>query len=179
MKSEKEIVENVSKMSDEKICEILVDKTGWQEAVFNQAVIEARKRNLKVGQGSEAEIKNQATNIQAGLVRDILDGLSIQQMVSKLEDSGIPSDFAKETVKKVAKQVGLEQDKISRMRVGTNLVICTGGLLFSIWSFMNAGAGGTFFLAWGAILFGGIKAYFAWPSIKIWETFLKEADALS
>jgi hypothetical protein len=42
--------DRILKMSNEEICEILIDKDGWQEEVYSRAVAEAKSRNIGMEQ---------------------------------------------------------------------------------------------------------------------------------
>lgn len=168
----------VAKMSDEQILEILVDRTGWRDDVYAAAVAEAGKRNLKVGVGDAGTVQKQSQNIQAGLARDILDGLSLPAIIAKLEGMGIPPDVARQTAKQVALQVGQAERRACAGRFIVQALICAAGVLLSVRSYLVAGPGGTFFLAWGAVVFGGWKAYATWPSLKSWDKLLDEAEGL-
>jgi hypothetical protein len=165
----------VSKMEDDQIRAILVDKEGWQDAIYDAAVFEANKRNITAIGTSEESIKNQAENILQMTQRLIHDSEPLQSITRKLIERGIPEIHAKETVKKEALSLAQaksdEYDNVFRR----NLMICGGGVLVTIITFITAIGGGTYVLAWGAILLGGVKAAAAYPALTKWRSVVKES----
>ena len=167
--------ERVSKMDDDQIRAILVDKEGWQEEIYNAAIFEAEKRIISTIGTSEESIKNQAENILQMTQRLIHDSEPLKSIIEKLIQRGIPEIHAKETVKKealsLAQSKSDEFDNVFRK----NLMICGGGVLVTIATFIMAIGGGSYVLAWGAIIFGGIRAAVAHSTLTKWRSVITES----
>ncbi len=92
----------------------------------------------------------------AGLVKS---GMSASQVESKLVEKGLDRAAASIVVKKLfalrAKAVGAAAKK--NMLYGA--LWCIGGILVTAVTFSAAGKGGTYVVAWGAIIFGGIQFF--------------------
>ena len=165
----------VEKMEDDQIRAILVDKEGWQDAIYDAAVFEADKRGITALGTSAESVKNQAENILQMIQRLIHDSEPLKSIVDKLVERGIPEYHAKETVKKESLSLAQAQSNTYDDVFRKNLMICGGGVLVTIITFVTAIGGGTYVLAWGAILFGGIKAFVAYQTLTKWRSVVKES----
>ena len=164
-----------SKMDDDQIRAILVDKEGWQDAVYDAAIFEANKRGITALGTSEESVKNQAVNILQMTQRLIHDSEPLQSIIEKLIQRGIPEYHAKETVKKESLKLAQAQSNAIDHMFRKNLLICGGGVLVTLITFITSIGGGTYVLAWGAILFGGIKAAAAYQTLTKWRGVVKES----
>jgi hypothetical protein len=48
---------------------------------------------------------------------------------------------------------------IGRLELGYGGLVCLVGLVITIWTYTSALNGGTYFVAWGAIIFGAIRFF--------------------
>jgi hypothetical protein len=90
----------------------------------------------------------------------INQGKSRAQIETELKSIGLGQESASGVVNRAFQL----RKKAHRDVAGRNMLFgalwCVGGTLFTVWSYQSASqgsGGGTYFIAWGAILFGGIQ----------------------
>jgi TusA-related sulfurtransferase len=172
-------IENrVASMTDGEILEIVIDKDGWQEALYQRAIVEAKNRNLKVGDGNPESISKQKDVVIISIQNGIVDGKPLVEIINQLVTSGVEKSIAKESVKKMATEIGTANFNKWNGKRTLNTIIFVGGVFVTAVTYLLAINGGTYFLAYGAILFGGIKAFSAHNEFKKWEEFLLQANQL-
>lgn len=84
-------------------------------------------------------------------------GKSKAQIEAELKSTGL----SQETVSSVINRVFELRKKAHRDVAGKNITLgaiwCVGGIVVTALTYQMASGGGTYFVAWGAILFGGIQ----------------------
>jgi hypothetical protein len=89
----------------------------------------------------------------------INQGKSRAQIETELKSIGL----GQESVSSVVDRVFRLKKQVHRDVAGKNIVFgviwCVGGIAVTALTYQMASGGGTYFVAWGAILFGGIQCF--------------------
>jgi hypothetical protein len=99
------------------------------------------------------------------IAHELVAGKRPEAIVSDLVGTGWPQDHATEFVHQVNKAIRTARRDAGKKRIWVGAAWCVGGLLVTVISMAAASNGGTYLLAWGAIIFGAydmIRGLVAW-----------------
>ncbi len=102
---------------------------------------------------------DQAVYVQA--FRLLRNGRSQPQAAAELQQTGLDSANAAAIVAKVDAFMNLMRTayrQAGMKNIGIGMLWCVGGIIVTAVTFSMASGGGTYIVAWGAILFGAIQA---------------------
>jgi hypothetical protein len=102
---------------------------------------------------------DQAVYVQA--FRLLRQGRPQPQAAAELQRTGLDSATAATVVAKVDMFRNVMREayrKAGMKNVGIGLLWCVGGILVTAITYSMASGGGTYFVAWGAVVFGGFQA---------------------
>jgi hypothetical protein len=102
---------------------------------------------------------DQSVYVQA--FRLLRQGRSQPQAAAELQRTGLDSATATAIVVKVDMFRNVMRDayrKAGMKNVGIGLLWCIGGILVTAITYSMASGGGTYFVAWGAVVFGAFQA---------------------
>lgn len=85
-------------------------------------------------------------------------GVADDEILTGIQEMGLDREHAIMIVKSLATKAS-EGIKAANSDMTWGGLICLGGLLITIWTYMDAQGGGTYVVAWGAILFGAIRLF--------------------
>jgi hypothetical protein len=112
---------------------------------------------------TQAAVMNEADPLAAAFQRAVAlinQGKSRTQIETELKSTGLGQESVSDVVSRVVEL----RKKAKRDVAGRNILFgalwCIGGTIFTAASYQMAtggSGGGTYFIAWGAILFGGIQ----------------------
>ena len=93
------------------------------------------------------------------------DGKSRDQIESALLAKSVPPDFAKHVADGLCRARASAVRQLGLKHMGIGAAWCIGGAAVTYFTMVNAKGGGTYVVAWGAIIFGGLE--FLWG---LWKT---------
>lgn len=169
--------QRVAEMTDAEISSILINKDAWQLEFYQCAVVEAEKRNIGIGRGPEEIIRKQSQDILAIVLKSLRNAEGLTEIKRKLVSSGVPEEAAVGAINELAPSVSKEQSGYWQRRLMWNLLFLSLGIGVTVVSYLIAAPGGTYILAWGAMVFGGIKAVIAHRKVKHWDQVMAETNS--
>lgn len=124
--------------------------------VIEDIKTDQRNRNIEKAQDKASEAFIQS--IWTYAFDEKKNGTSNAGIVNGLMEKGLDeshSDLIVKTLESKAKEIVAAHDK--EMLYGG--IVCLVGLVITIWTYTSALNGGTYFVAWGAIIFGAIRFF--------------------
>jgi hypothetical protein len=106
------------------------------------------------------EQKTDEENVQALYLyaaNSLRDGMPTGQIINKLVERGASPEFAEAIVHELQEAIIEAHKSEGRKNMLYGGLWCGGGTLVTVLSYAMAEGGGSFVLAWGAIIFGGIQ----------------------
>lgn len=153
---DEELIELAKTESAELTDEALVIlKEEFRRRGISPAIIDTGKES-KPGIEPEAEVETEQEPIPKGDFDLTAGGLTYPQMMYEKIPEETVTPAPKEELS--AEQIKVLMDKASKTML-INGLIFIAGLVITIASYTAASEGGTYVLAWGAIIFGGIKFF--------------------
>ena len=114
------------------------------------------------GQPTEDQVVESIVNYALQMLRD---GKSRDEIEAALLEKGVPKDFVQHVVGELWQARSNAVRRLGRKHMGIGAAWCIGGAVVT-WATMAAAQnGGTYVVAWGAIIFGGLE--FLWG---LWKT---------
>lgn len=115
----------------------------------------SRKKDEVIDEKSEEEQRMKKYAIHK-LKDDELESTVLEELIKQ----GCKQELAEEIVQKAVNELEKNGKKIKLQYLIFGLLFFIGGLFITIWSYTKAEAqGGTYYITWGAILFGGFLLY--------------------
>jgi hypothetical protein len=85
------------------------------------------------------------------------DGMPTHQIEQKLVERGLSPETAGTVIRELKQAIVNANQQAGRKNMLHGALWCGGGTLVTVVTLAMAEGGGKFFLAWGAIVFGGIQ----------------------
>jgi hypothetical protein len=97
--------------------------------------------------------------LRVSILTGIHDGKSVEEIQSELIKNGMDTDLSKEVVSKIAIEVWKSEKEMWDKKYKSAGILIIVGLVLTFGTFALASGGGIYLLAWGPILFGGIRIF--------------------
>jgi hypothetical protein len=178
--------ERFSAMPDDDVLKIVDDRDGWQSHVYERAVAEAKSRNLfkqvampqglSPAQAVAQSVPQTPEQVLAEVWIDLGMLKSMDSIREKLILRGLSEAIATESVKQVAAEKSAMEIQNSESNFKRSAAVFLIGTFVTLITFAMASNGGMYVVAWGAILFGGYRAYTANMNAHKWRGIRDAAE---
>jgi hypothetical protein len=178
--------ERFSAMSDDDILKIVDDRDGWQTHVYERAVSEAKLRNLlnqvvmPQGLSPAQAVAQSIPQTPAQVLAEVWIDLGLLNSMDSIRDKlilkGLSVEVAKESIKQVAVEKSAMEIQNSEATFKRNIAVFLIGAFVTLITFILSSNGGLYVVAWGAIIFGGYRAYEANANAQKWLGIREAAE---
>lgn len=101
---------------------------------------------------TDGELRKYAVSL---LANDKLES----EVISNLTEQECNQEDAKRIVEEAVAQLEEKEKKVKRQYLVFGCLFFFGGIIVSVWSYIQAYNGGTYIITWGAVLFGAMMLY--------------------
>lgn len=101
---------------------------------------------------TDGELREYAVSL---LANDKLES----EVISSLSEQGCKLEDAKRIIEEAESLLEEKEKKMKRQYLMFGSLFFFGGILISVWSYINAYNGGTYIITWGAVLCGAFMLY--------------------
>lgn len=176
--SQSELMARLGRMSDDEIREILVDRDGWQADMVEGAVQEAGRRGIELKKRFQESVGPQIDEIGEFVDGEIDAKVDLKGIIRNLTASGLSENEARAFVPNHVQTVATPFLDDCRRALAISQVVCGLGIVATLVSFLLAAPGGTYIVWWGAVVFGGLRAYYALSRKDYLEQLVAEAKSM-
>jgi hypothetical protein len=176
----------IAAMPNDEVLKIVDDRDGWKSQVYEAALAEAKARNIldrvSMPEGlSPAEaVARGITQTPEQVLAEVWIDLGLLKSMESIRDKlvlkGLSEAVAKESIKQVAAEKAVAEIQAAEAAYKKNVAVCLIGAGVTIVTFAMASGGGMYVVAWGAILFGGFRAYEANAHAHKWRGIREAAE---
>lgn len=108
-------------------------------------------------QESEQTPEQVVEAVYAFAAEQMHDGVALAKIEKKLIEQGLSPEAAATVVGNLKQAKAQAAKEASRKNMLYGALWCVGGIVVTVLTYQAAAGGGSFVVAWGAILFGGIQ----------------------